>query len=161
MCYVNGEPEAQANAPYEVHADWFLQLLVDAANRSGVSLGITLSVGGILVSGFLEGGTEYFNGIAAEMETTSVSETDAAASFARAARSMGGRIYAGKPVADSESEEDEFVPPHFLHLRDARFFSPGGWPLPYNQGVWWRGRIETVSGFSLGILSGPRADEDG
>lgn len=40
----------------------------------------------------------------------------------------------------------------FIHLRDARVFSPGNAGLPGN-GLLWRGRLSEVSGWSFGKLS--------
>ncbi len=42
--------------------------------------------------------------------------------------------------------------PQFLHLIDAQYVSPGQLGMPTNAGLVWRGRISSVSGFSLGML---------
>ena len=52
-------------------------------------------------------------------------------------------------------------PTWFIHLRDARVFSPGGAGLPGN-GMHWRGRLSEVSGWSFGLLeAAPPADAIG
>jgi hypothetical protein len=50
-------------------------------------------------------------------------------------------------------EEGEDTSPNFIHLRDAKFFTPGGNPIPQNQPIYWRGPLESVHGFSFGVLS--------
>jgi len=41
--------------------DWFLQFLVNLANKNRFELDITLTVGGILISGTLVGVRQYFD----------------------------------------------------------------------------------------------------
>jgi len=49
-------------------------------------------------------------------------------------------------------------PTNFIHLREARVFSPRGTGLPGN-GMHWRGRLSEVSGWSFGLLeAAPPAD---
>ncbi|WP_214367076.1 hypothetical protein [Pseudonocardia sp. H11422] len=49
-------------------------------------------------------------------------------------------------------------PTNFIHLREARVFSPGGAALPGN-GMHWRGRLSEISGWSFGLLeTAPPAD---
>jgi hypothetical protein len=45
----------------------------------------------------------------------------------------------------------EISPTRFIHLREARVFSPQGAGLP-NNGMHWRGRLSEVSGWSFGLL---------
>ncbi len=57
-------------------------------------------------------------------------------------------------IYDSEDDaQQSSTPPQFIHLIDSRCFSPGGQPLPSNRGVLWRGKVNAVSGFTLGSLS--------
>ncbi|MGV1108281.1 hypothetical protein [Xanthomonas translucens] len=56
-------------------------------------------------------------------------------------------------IYDSENDAQTPSPPQFIHLIESRHFSPGGQPLPNNRSVLWRGKINVVSGFSLGSLS--------
>src|SRR5258705_12987985 len=55
----------QAEPGPEVH-DWFLQTFIDLTNDGDMEVGITLNVGGFLISGRLVGRAKYFEGIAAE-----------------------------------------------------------------------------------------------
>lgn len=130
------------------NSDWFLQALVKLCNdsESETTFSITLNVGGILVSGELIGGKHYFNGFA---NTLKMSEfpSDAADVF-----KDFGEIYT-KQREKKEDDKETNPPPQYIHLRNARIFHPGGRPIPTNQGVWWRGRLQAVDGFILGSLS--------
>lgn len=131
--------------------DWFLQDLVDIVNTSntGFSFGITLNVGGFLVSGQLIGGKEYFESFGSDFAgaffTTFPNNGEDAenikASFAR-----NGEIY-------SSNDEVEVPPPNYIHLKDAKFHNTNGEPIPSNRGVLWRGRLSGVDGFSLGSFT--------
>lgn len=127
--------------------DWFLQSLVDMANKTGVEYGITLQVSGFLVSGTLVGGRKYFEGFADEFAGAIADEADAQA--AREGFARFGSVY---DVEEGDNPSDK-PPPSFIHLRGARFFHPGGTAVPTNNGVWWRGRLSDVAGFVLGSLS--------
>lgn len=130
--------------PPSAQPDWFLQLFVNMANDTGLSMDITLQVSGFLVSGHLVGGRDYFDGMGEE--------------FARS-------IPDGEPLKESFAAlRDQHYPkvaaenspkpgPTFIHLKNARFFNTAGNPIPGNRGVWWRGRLSEVSGFLLGGLS--------
>jgi hypothetical protein len=126
--------------------DWFLQILVNLSNTAGLGIGITLQVGGLLVSGTLSGGKEYFEAFSSDLASAftqdgtgeSIKET-----FARC-----GEVY--ESSEEGKGMQDR---PSYIHLRDARFFFPGSKPIPTDKGIWWRGRISEVSGFVLGALS--------
>lgn len=140
------------------HVDWFLQMLVGLANSWNLIIGITLNVGGTLISGDLVSGREYFedfaknfvDGFAAgvkgvDPETVSAMEV----SLKKLAD-----MYPDRTVEKKKEEEEEEAlrttdRPTYIHLRDARIYHPAGAPIPANQGVWWRGRLEAVDGFIL------------
>ena len=125
--------------------DW-LQQLIHIANISESVWQITLNVSGFLVSGTLIGGEEYFESLGNEM-------------------SRGLSAEAAKTIKDLFSSPASFYtsdiykekPNGYIHLKDAKFFHPGGAPVPNNRGVLW---IEEVSGFSFGLLSTQNLDND-
>lgn len=129
------------NAPQK---DWFLQFLVNLANKNQVELGITLNIGGFLIAGTLVGVKQYFAEFGA----------DFAASF-EAGKSPGDIKTFFKKIGDecacvSNREQAEF--PSYIHLKDAVFLNAQGTPIQGNDGVWWRGRISEVQGFVPGNL---------
>ncbi len=152
----NENPSIQADSSAEFNkSDWFLRNLVDICNKSeNMYFSITLSVGGILVSGELTGGAQYFNGFADDLAMSGLS-SETADLFRRF-----GEIYTQQKEQEDKEQEDNDgktnPPPQYIHLRNARIFHPGGNPIPTNRGVWWRGRLEAVDGFILGSLSASR-----
>lgn len=122
--------------------DWFLQKLVNMVNYGKWSFGITLNVGGFLVSGNLIGGKEYFEGFSDE--------------FAGALKGLDGADEVKNVLSkngDIYTSGEDMSLPSYVHIKGARFFNTNGNPIPGNRGVWWRGRISEVDGFSLGSLS--------
>lgn len=129
--------------------DWFLQNLVNIVNTSDLEFGITLVVGGSVVSGRLVGGKKYFETFASEFSAAWNDESKE--SIYKAFAQHGDRY------EQKEGEEGKDIPPpQFIHLIDSRCFYPGN-QLPNNRGVLWRGKINAVSGFSLGQLSTDQA----
>ncbi len=133
--------------PQVAHIDWFLQSLVAMANKSNLEIGITLQVSGMLVSGSMVSGEKYFEGFAEDFSSPFTADPEAAASI-KTSFSSYGELY----KRDSESN-GLIHPPQYVHLKNARFFNTTGNTIPGNRGMWWRGRISEVGGFSLGSLS--------
>ena len=133
----NAEP-----TPFAVPHDWFLQSLVNMAN-DGFEIGVTLQVSGLLVSGVLVGGKAYFEGFAEDF--SSGLNDPVTAEAVRGSFAKYGEIY-------KKEGDDAPPPPQYIHLKNARFFNTSGNPIPGNKGVWWRGRISEVAGFTLGSL---------
>ncbi|MBJ7551867.1 gas vesicle accessory protein GvpU [Marinomonas ostreistagni] len=123
--------------------DWFLQDLIEIVNSGKLAFDITLTVGGFLISGTLIGGQEYFEGFGEEFSFGLHGE---AAEKVKKAFAKNGQIYV------SNTTTSHSMPPNYIHLKNAHFFHTSGSPIPENRGVWWRGRVSEVSGFSLGAL---------
>ncbi|WP_205478567.1 gas vesicle accessory protein GvpU [Sphingomonas arenae] len=132
--------------------DWFLQTLVEYAN-AGLELGLTLMVGGTTVSGILINGKKYFEKLSAVVREVDGGNNEVMQTIADSFSDLG-RIY-DRP---DDAAEDWILPPaSFIHLKSAYVFTPGGGSLPNGEGVLWRGRINSVDGFTLGLLS-PRGE---
>ena len=128
--------------------DWFLQGLVSIVNKSPeISIGITLHVDGFLVSGHLVSGKRYFEGFAQEFggRVPGV-KNDPEKQIEKAVAQLGKSFYG------DEAEKSGGRPVHYIHLEGARMFHPGGEAIPADRGIWWRGRLTCVAGFSLGLL---------
>jgi hypothetical protein len=134
----------------EGHVDWFLAELVRRANEGGLSMGLTLCVGGGLVSGALVGGREYFEGFA----------EDVASGIADPAVARKAREFFRSPAALYQPEEGRpggakvsslADPLAYIHLKAARFFNAAGEPISGNHGGYWRGKLSAVDGFVLGL----------
>ena len=124
--------------------DWYLQELVGFANTSGLEMGLTLNVGGSVVSGKLISGRKYFETFAEQFASAWPGDEESRANIYKS-------LAAHAEIYDSTETED-LPPPQYVHLADARVHSPTG-SLPTNSGVLWRGKVNAVSGFSLGSLS--------
>lgn len=120
--------------------DWLVAEFVNMANRLDLGIDITLQVGGIMVSGMLIGGKTYFTELAKSLENANgepvVNKTLSDFILGHA------NIYEMNP-------DDPVDTPGYIHLSNARFFTPGGAPKS-SEGVLWRGRIAEISGFFLG-----------
>ncbi len=121
-----------------MEGDVFLRRLVNAVNRGGTAeFAVTLTVGGVVVSGVLLSGSEYHARVTENL--VELAESDEVATALRAA--IGPR--------DLSPEEEEAI--GYIHLRDAHIVHPSGALLPAGPGVLWRGRLETVDSFVLGL----------
>lgn len=126
-----------------VSVDWFLQNLSNLTNSSGLEFGITLNVSGQTISGTMIGGKKYFE-VFADSFADAWPHDDK--DEIRDAFAKNSQIYSSK-------EGDEKLPPtQYVHLMDAKVFN-GNSTTPSNEGVLWRGKINAISGFSLGKLS--------
>lgn len=121
-------------------------MFVGAFNEAGgeSAIGVTLWVGGSIVSGELISRSAFFAGVADMMRTRPNTEAFVLAfdKFAKDAAEEDSQ------TAEGESESRI----GYIHLRNARTFNSGN-PIPANQGVWWRGRMESVDAWSFGLLA--------
>ena len=128
--------------------DHHLAEIISIVNRSDAEFAITLTVGGMLISGLLTGGKRYHEEFAEQMlKGMGDLESETSETIRKFFRSFGA-IYE-RPEGDQTPE----LLTTFVHLRDARFFVPGAAPVPSNGGVLWRGRLVRVDGYHLGILA--------
>ncbi len=127
-------------------SDFFLAQMVGLANDCDIELGITLTIGGAIISGQLMSGKRYFEEQAALM-SGSGTVTEVSSAIAEVIRNWTA-LY-DKP----KDAPDDYTPPSptFIHLRDALFIYPDGKVVPGNGGPLWRGKISSVDGFSFGM----------
>jgi hypothetical protein len=133
-------------------ADWFLQELVAFTNRTGFEVGVTLVVGGIMVSGMMIGGRKYFEQFADIIKHSLTQAIDA--EFGE----MMGNSYATvaeiyKPVGDGEVEPSAITKPGYIHMKDAVLYHPNDSPRLVVNHALWRVRITAVDAFTLGTPS--------
>jgi hypothetical protein len=125
--------------------DWYLQSLVSLVNKSNIEFGITLFVEGLTISGQVVSGRKYFETFAKEFSGAYPGNAESQENIRQALASRAS-------IYDHKDSDGTPPPPQFIHLVNCRCFSSGG-VLPNNRGVLWRGKINAVSGFSLGSLS--------
>jgi hypothetical protein len=135
-------PESEMYYPGD--RDWFLAHLALWAN-SGMEFGLTLTIGGSIITGTTISGREYLERMrlafssfldGAEQQTVDGSFQN----FSERAYSRRGRSL-----------------PSFIHLRDAHHIVSGqnGVMRIPTEGMLWRGRLAAIGGFSLGVISSP------
>lgn len=124
--------------------DAILYTLISLVNNEeyGVELGVTVSVKGTVISGLLVGYDKYLKGIE---ETFNIPGNEAAQSIGKVFGLLSEQLH--EDTDEQENEEDKSEP-QFIHLKDAIIFNSN---LPINsQGVWWRGKLSSIDGFSFG-----------
>jgi len=130
-------------------ADWLLCDLIHYANH-GLTPGITLHVAGTIVTGVLIGGDQYIQEFAATIsDAVRRSDLKDEADAVQEAFSVYRAAY-------TPEELEKRAEPTFIHLKDARFMTPGS-GFNMDTGVLWRGRVSHVSGFTLGTLKQDKA----
>lgn len=145
------QPRAMVDAVPE--KDWFLQSLLNMVNGTDMEIGVTLTVGGFLVSGTMMSGHKYFELFGRDFASGCLAGADAevinsvASSFAR-----HGTMY-----TEARANETPLPEPGFVHLRDAKLWGLKGETLPTDTGMLWRGRLSEVSGFVLGTIGPGKA----
>jgi len=126
-------------------ADAFLQFLVNLVNNGSQieSIGVTLQMGGMLVSGSIVSGAEYFDSFAASFSGSLQSlDADTRQTVHASLAELGDVFRLPQPVDPL---------PNYIHLADALFFTADGTPVA-GQPTLWRGRTSAVDGFILGRL---------
>ncbi|KOB19079.1 gas vesicle protein, partial [Xanthomonas arboricola] len=88
--------------------DWYLQKLVATVNSSNVQFGITLFVEGIIVSGHLVSGKQYFEAFAQEFSAAYPGDAEEKEDIRRAFASHAS-------IYDTEDDAQSSRPPQFIH----------------------------------------------
>ena len=150
----NATPTAQASpvdrvlAPTPTPAatitsdDPLMNAVIDAVEHNAdFHIGVTLYVGGILVSGEMISDREYLAG---------VGQTFVAAGDGRPANyaTQLGRVLSHAAAANASTQHRGH---RFINLKNVRVLSPGSPLLPSN-GLW-RGSAASIQGYSWGLLT--------
>lgn len=152
----------EREASYDAeHRDWTLQMIVGICNTTGLEIPITLNVSGAYVSGHIVKPEVFFDGLKADLERATFSGSGSSPAVVK--RAMEQLISGMRSVVAPEvqqgsggKDDDQYsrsMSPRFIHLRRARFFVPNQINQAYNPrpGLWWKGKIESVDGFFLGM----------
>ncbi len=142
------EEDQPVDPPEQINIDWFLQSTVELINRTGLQMGITLTVGGAKIAGTLVSGKSYFEDISSAVNAVSKKPDDIPKALSDLWSSY--TEFYEKP----EDADDSWAPPPagYIHLKDAYYFEPGVDRMPTNEGLTWRGQLSSVDGFSIGAL---------
>lgn len=139
----------------ETDADTLLQNLVMIVNdvhskvkEGSIEIGITLYVGGLIITGNMVSSTAYFQGLAQGMAVADAPET-----IRNAFQGLFEELSDLPQPSDEELTSEKNKPPKYVHLKNAKSFLANGSMLPARNGVWWRGRLSEVDGFAFGTYS--------
>jgi hypothetical protein len=126
--------------------DLMLETFVSLAEEQDFSFGVTLTIHGLLISGNIISFQKYLEGIAQGFESATGNQK------------IGQIIAESYRNASQEYSEirreqglEELPPRRYIHLSDARFRF-GTSVVPPGTGVYWRGKLDEVDGFFLGII---------
>lgn len=145
--------ETEGLPPIDFEGDPLLASLVRDADKGDAEdgLSITLTVGGLIVSGRLGSRRAY--------------KRDCGWHLDQGAERDRAGIRAVFQVSPEGEVEEAAAPawPSYVHVKDVRFFDATGASVPRGlhwPSVWWRGRIAAIDGWTLGELRiDPREQE--
>ena len=130
----------------EPNQDWLLENLIEKYVSLGVGMGITLNVKGTLITGTLCSGLEYLKGVSGVL-----AEGQEEGSLGHAM----AQVFASYTHVYEKPDDagEDWTPPRvgFVHLKNARFLTPGQKAVPDNP-TFWRGRLSSVDGFTVGTM---------
>ena len=142
--------ETQKPAVDPESVDVMLQTFSYMANQFGIGFGVTLNVGGLLISGTIISRQEYLTYLA-----SSIRQGIKDSEWNEEARAFLEETFL-EPLEMPVNKDKPFVlrDISYVHLKNARVFHQSGRPIPSgDDGFLWRGRINAIDGFSLGQLS--------
>ncbi len=149
----SGDREQVIDPSTESH-DLFLQWLIRLTD-GGLEMGVTLSVGGLLVTGTLIHRQTYFREFGELLGSTleGVFSPSLANDIKQSIQSFGEDADGTPGEAESTAP---WQPAHYVHLENARMITPGQPGIPTHEGVLWRGKVSAIDGFMLGTIGPPR-----
>lgn len=121
--------------------DWLLQNLVEIANI-GVQTSVTLTTGAGMVTGLVIGGEEFLD-LYKEAFAGKWPEVYKVPFFEN--------IEQWKARYNRDDENIHVDPPIYIHMKNVKVFNSGVF-VPSNEGLLWRGKLDSVIGFSIGNL---------
>lgn len=121
--------------------DWLLQHLVEMANL-GIHTYVTLTTGAGMVTGQVIGGEMFFD---------LYKEVCAGAWPESYKKPFFEVVDVWKTRYKRDDEDKKFDPPIYIHMKDVKVFNAGVF-VPANEGVLWRGKLDSITGFSIGHL---------
>lgn len=123
--------------------DWLAAYVIYLAEQHETEFGVTLTIGGSIVSGTVISGRKFIDGSVERMTSGhEVKEGTIASEF---------QSFRNLYMYPDEIDLANFKP-RYIHLRDARYFSGPNHPIPA-EGMLWRGKLSSVDGFSLGLFN--------
>ena len=148
MSEVSEEAGDQPN-PFDQHpgVDWLLARLVNFAELD-LSISVTLTVGGLIISGNVISGRKYFEAVASKMKSANLTgDTDPSIP-----ENLEKLFLSFREVYPKPSSEGPPIKPAFIHLGDARVVMGGGQVVGGGD-LFWRIKLASVDSCSFGSFS--------
>ncbi|WP_404349346.1 hypothetical protein LG311_02635 [Sutcliffiella horikoshii] len=124
--------------------DAVMQMLLDLTDKDGVEIGITLNISGTVVAGTLVGPHTYYEGIIASADDV---ENSTLKHVLHKKFTDLKEAYISERQEEEEKKKQDMIAT-FIHLKDAAYIS-GTTQSPIKSHAWWRGRIDSIDGFSF------------
>lgn len=126
--------------------DWLLNLLPNLAEL-GLHMPVTLNVKGITVTGYVIPFKRYLEGVVEQLDEPGNKHAKVTSELFN---NLKNQIF---PVGEEQSNKSD--EPHksyeHIHLENARIISGNGFSSA-DSGLYWRGRLDQVDGFSFGFF---------
>ncbi|HGK4675278.1 TPA: hypothetical protein ACJ2WV_004579 [Kluyvera georgiana] len=120
-----------------------LSFCVDMANKHEANMGVTLFCKGVIITGMIISGREYYAGVANSFGM----KQDGASAWGDYFRQVGGAVY-----SKQDGEEDKEFPNIFIHLKDVKLSAGTSGFTPYKN-AFLRLKVEEIDGHIIGIAS--------
>lgn len=144
-----GSPLEVSSLP-PIEADGLLQLLI-SYSELGIETPITLLAGGMTVSGVIISAASYMENTGAQLSAALRSHD---AQLAETVAQSFAQLKQDVEAQSRKADEAGALSARFIHLKNAKYFIPGQDGLPNNtDGIFWRGRLNAITGFSLGSFT--------
>ena len=133
-----------------IEADGLLQLLI-SYSELGIETPITLLAGGMTVSGVIISAATYMEKTGEQLSAALRSHD---AGLAETVFQSFAQLKQDVEELSRAADEAGSLSARFIHLKNAKYFIPGQDGLPNNaDGIFWRGRLNAINGFSLGAFA--------
>ncbi|MGE8037908.1 gas vesicle accessory protein GvpU [Lysinibacillus sp. NPDC093692] len=121
--------------------DVLLSNLVTIVNESPIEIGVTLNVGGSLITGLLIGSNIYMRSIS-ELLSGNGPTAD---QFAKLFEEIAEEVEKINP-----EDEDDNPSPNYIHLKNAKLININGDVIELG---YWRGKLSSIDGFIIANLN--------
>jgi len=128
-----------------VNNDPFLEIFVELANKGTMEMSVTFHVNGLIISGMLTGAKRYYDYVEKLFQDSGKTEEFKGAQVLDAIPQMFRD-------AVKENQDDSGIKPRYVHLRDIRTYTADGKAAQTPQEIFWRGKLSSVNGFTIGSL---------
>lgn len=148
-------------SPSDKHlSDPMLEMFVNLSNKAGLSVPLVLYIHGLVISGNLVGYKEYLRGMASAVSRSPGNFAEHLSSAFQGAldkiEAEQGKL--SQEAADTlETSENQSMidindEVYFFHLSDVKIMH-NSQAVSVGQYFWYRGRLDAVDGWHLGLLS--------